>query len=108
MEHFVPVLRDICLVIGAAAILTGSIGVIRFPDFYSRVHAAGLSETGGLGFIFAGLLIEAGFTLVSAKLLIILLFMVLTGPTASHALAKTAVHGGLVPLSHKAGESKSN
>ncbi len=107
-EQLLPILRDICLIIGAFCVLIGSLGVLRFPDFFSRVHATGITETVGIGFIFTGLFIEAGFNLVLVKLLIILIFVFLTSPTSSHALAKTAIHAGLAPLTHKGGNQPSN
>ncbi len=83
---------------GAIAVLVGALGVIRMPDLYSRIHAAGITDTAGAGLIIAGLLIESGLSLISLKLLIILLFLLFTSPTSSHALAKAAVHGNLRPL----------
>ena len=106
MELLAFILREFFLITGALIILIGSIGVIRFPEFFSRVHAAGVTETAGIGFLFAGLFIEAGFGLVSVKLLIILALMLLTSPTASHALAKAALHGNLSPL--QGGNQSSN
>ncbi len=107
-EQFLPILRDLCLVIGALCVLVGSLGVLRFPDFFSRVHATGITETVGIGFIFAGLFVEAGFSLVLVKLLIVLIFVFFTSPTSSHALAKTAIHAGLAPLTQKGGDRPSN
>ncbi len=107
-ELVLPVLRDVCLIVGALCVLVGSLGVLRFPEFFSRVHATGITETVGIGFIFAGLFVEAGFGLVSLKLLIILIFVFFTSPTSSHALAKTAIHAGLAPLTHKGGNQPSN
>ncbi len=72
--------------------------MLRMPDFYTRVHAASLIETAGAGFILLGLLLEAGFTLVAAKLLMIGLLILFASPTASHALARAALLRGLKPL----------
>ena len=102
------ILRDVCLFIGALFVLVGSLGVLRFPDFFSRIHATGITETVGIAFIFAGLIVEVGYSLTSLKLLIILVFVFFTSPTSSHALAKTAIHAGLVPLTHKGGNQPSN
>ena len=93
METVLILLRDICFIIGSLFILCGSIGILRFPDFFTRIHAAGVTETAGMGFILIGLLIESGIGLVSLKILIIMAFMIITSPTASHALAKAAAHG---------------
>lgn len=104
MELLLISVRNSFLIIGALFVLCGCIGVIRLPDFFSRVHAAGITETAGVGFIFAGLLIEAGLSLVSIKLLLILIFMLITSPTSSHALAKAAIHGKEKPLLSKLGK----
>lgn len=108
IEQLLPILRDVCLVVGALCVLVGSLGILRFPEFFSRVHATGITETVGIGFIFAGLFVEAGLSLVSVKLLIILIFVFFTSPTSSHALAKTAIHAGLAPLTDKGGNQPSN
>lgn len=90
------------LIIGVFFGLTGALGLFRFPDFFTRVHAASVTDSVSAIFILGGLAIQAGFTLVTVKLLFILVFLLLTAPTASHALAKSARHGGLLTLSEKA------
>ncbi len=107
MSWGLDILRDLLLATGALAVLVGAVGILRFPDFFTRIHAAGVTETAGIGLIAAGLMIEAGWTLVSVKLLIILAFILLTGPTASHALAKAAIHGGLRPHGFDGGNKSS-
>lgn len=87
-----------CLVGGGFFCLVGGIGLLRMPDFYTRMHAASVTETLGAGLILLGLLIQAGFTLVGAKLLMIGLLIFFTSPTASHALAKAALSRGLAPV----------
>lgn len=90
-------LSAILLLSGCALGIIGGIGIIRFPDFYTRMHAAGVTDTLCAGLFFGGLMIHFGLTLASVKLLLIFLFMLFTCPTASHALAKSARHGGLKP-----------
>ncbi len=77
---------------------TGAIGLFRFPDFFTRVHAASVTDTIGVILIIAGLLLQTSFDLNIIKLLLILAILLLTSPTASHALAKSARHGGLLTL----------
>lgn len=91
------ILSWILLLTGGALVMVGGIGLIRLPDFFSRLHAVSIPDTLGAALITAGLMIQAGLTLVSLKLLLILLFLLFTGPTATHALAKTALHGRLKP-----------
>ena len=78
------------LSLGCFFCLVGSIGLIRLPDFYSRVHAAGIVDSLGAILILIGLITQTQDFFVIAKLLFILLFMMLTGPTAVHALARAA------------------
>ena len=90
----------ILLGIGTLFLLTGAVGLIRLPDFFSRMHAAGLIDTLGAGLILVGLMIEAGWSLNLAKLVLILLFLLVTSPTSSHALAHAALVHGLKPWRH--------
>lgn len=92
------ILSAILLIAGAITIMIGSLGVLRFPDFFTRIHAAGITDTTGSLLLFSGLIITAGLSLVTAKLVIILILLLFTSPTASHALAKAAVHAGYSPL----------
>ncbi len=87
-----------CLVAGGFFCLVGGIGLLRMPDFFTRAHAASVTETLGAGLVLAGLMLQAGFTLVTAKLLVIGLLIFFTSPTATHALAKAAYARGLKPL----------
>ena len=86
------------LVVGGFLIFTGSIGLLRFPDLYTRMHAASVTDTGGAGLVLFGLMLQAGMTLVTVKLVLILWFLLFTGPVATHALAKAARHGKLEPV----------
>ncbi len=91
---------------GCFLCITGGIGVLRFPDFFTRMHAAGITDTFGSGFILIGLMALATghHWLVMLKLIFIFLFGLLTNPTSSHALAKAALHSGLKPKLGQQGE----
>jgi multicomponent Na+:H+ antiporter subunit G len=82
---------------GCFFMVTGGIGLVRLPDLYARFHAAGITDTAGAGLILVGVMVQAGFTLLTVKLIFILLFILFTSPTATHALARAARHDGLVP-----------
>lgn len=82
---------------GALLLIIGGIGLLRLPDFYSRVQAAGLTDTLCSILILLGLTLQAESLPLIAKLLFTLLFMMFTGPTAAHALAKAARHDELEP-----------
>jgi len=92
------VLSWLLLLGGGLFLVTGGIGVLRLPDFFTRLHAAGLTDTLGAALTLLGLALQAGFTLVSVKLLLIFGFLFFTSPTATHALAKAALHGHVHPL----------
>ena len=83
---------------GVFFVLAGAVGVIRLPDFYTRMHAAGMTDTLGAELIIFGLVLQAGFSQTSLKLLIIAFLLFLTSPTATHAVANAANHAGVKPL----------
>ena len=87
------------LLIGTGSVLSlvGAIGLLRFPDYYSRLHAASVTDTGGAWLIVLGFAIQSGFTLTTAKLLILLVFVFFTAPVTSHALMQAAHVAGLAP-----------
>jgi len=95
------IISGIFLFLGCFLILVAAIGVVRFPDFYSRMHAAGKSETLGQFLVILALMIYEGFSLVSVKLLLIIAFIFVCNPTATHALAKAAYLSGLRPWTRK-------
>ena len=94
-------LADACLAIGVLALVLGASGLLRFPDFFSRTHAASMTDTAGAGFILLGLALHAGASLVTLKLGFVLLFLLFTSPTAGHALAQAALADGQRPLGKK-------
>lgn len=85
------------LLSGGLVGIVGAIGIHRFPDFYSRQHATGITDTLCAMLILLGLALQAGLTLATFKLAFIFLFLLFSSPTASHALANSAMHGGLKP-----------
>ncbi|MEW6376227.1 MAG: monovalent cation/H(+) antiporter subunit G [Thermodesulfobacteriota bacterium] len=82
---------------GTFFFLTGTVGFLRFPDFYSRMHATGKSDTLGTLLSLVGLALYSGFTLISIKILFIAVFVFLTSPTATHALLRGAFDSGIPP-----------
>lgn len=83
---------------GSLVLLLSAVAILRMPTFYTRLHAASVNETLGPGLILAGLLLQTGGRWdVAAKLVLILVFLVLTGPLAGHAIGKAAFHAGLKP-----------
>ena len=86
------------LTTGLVFVLAGAIGVIRLPDFYTRMHAAGVTDTLGAELIVFGLMLQSGLTMTTAKLALIALLLFLTSPTATHAVANAAHKAGLKPI----------
>jgi len=97
MDVFIDIASWTLIAIGSFALICGAIGVIRFPDFYTRMHAASITDTLGSGAILLGLILQAGPTLVSAKLALILFFFFFTSPTSSFSLAHAALSSGVEP-----------
>jgi multicomponent Na+:H+ antiporter subunit G len=88
----------ILLVAGGSFCVVGAIGLLRMPDFYTRVHAASITDTIGVGLLLLGMMLQAGLTLVTVKLGIIGLLVFFGSPTATHALVKAAMTRGVKPL----------
>lgn len=97
MSLVLDIASGLLLAGGSVFVLTGGIGALRLPDFYTRVHAAGLTDTLGTLLILAGVILQAGLSLATVKLLAIMAFLLLTAPTAAYALANAARLGGLAP-----------
>ena len=93
-------LAAFALGVGAGALLciVGGIGMLRLPDLYTRVHAASVADTGGMLLILLGLLIQASIGLVAIKLVLIIAFLLITSPTATHAMARAARQDGVDPV----------
>ena len=89
---------------GVFFLLTGAVGLIRFPDFYTRMHAAGKCDTLGSLLVLTGLALHGGIDLASIKLIIVALFIFITSPTATHAIARAAKRND-VPWWTKEGHS---
>jgi len=85
------------LTLGGLFVLVGGIGALRMPDIYTRTHAAGVTDSLGAILVISGVMLQAGFTLATIKLAAILLFLMLTSPTSSNALASAALLAGATP-----------
>ena len=100
----------ICIALGLLFYTGGSIGIIRFPDFYSRLHPAGKLDTMGLLMVMGGMALytlesfSVASLLVSLKIMLIVAFVFITSPTATHAIIDAGVRAGLVPWTKKGKE----
>lgn len=97
MDTLLNISSTLFLLIGSFLCISGGVGILRFPDFYTRMHAVGVAETLATAMILIGLMLQNPDGLVIVKLMIILLMTLFISPTASHALAKAAVHNNLMP-----------
>ena len=96
--EIIQILSWILISIGSFFILVGAIGLIRMPDIFTRMHAAGIKDTMGAGFLLTGLALQSSSTLVTLKLFLLFLLFLFTSPVVSHALAQAALHDGVKPI----------
>ena len=97
LDLIITVLSWAFIISGSFFVIIGAVGTLRFPDFWSRLHAASITDSAGMILFFAGMALQAGFTLVTVKIIIIGVFLFITGPTSTHAVANAALVSGLRP-----------
>jgi multicomponent Na+:H+ antiporter subunit G len=105
MSLAVDILSWVLMLGGGFFMLVSGIGMIRLPDLFTRLHGASVADTGGAALLLLGMALQAGFTMVTVKLLLIGIFLFFTTPTASHAVAHAALLGGLSPDDPKKNQS---
>ncbi|MEL6347187.1 MAG: monovalent cation/H(+) antiporter subunit G [Myxococcota bacterium] len=88
----------VLLLIGSLFCVIGGIGLNRLPDFYSRSHAVGVTDTMGAGMVMVGLMFQAPDPFVLVKLIAVLTFLLITSPISSHAVTRAAWRCGLNPV----------
>ena len=97
LHIFVGVISWVAILGGSAFMIIGAVGALRFPDFWTRVHAVSVTDSAGMLLLTLGMCVQGGFTLVTVKLIIIGVFLFITGPTATHAVANAAMVSGFLP-----------
>ncbi len=97
MSVIVDILSWLAILSGSAFLIIGAWGTVKFPDFWSRLHAVSVTDSAGMLLLMLGMCLQAGFTLITVKLIIIAIFLFITGPTATHAVANAALVTGLRP-----------
>lgn len=98
LDSAIHALSAVLIVAGSFFVLVGAIGLVRMPDVFTRMHATSVTETAGAGLLLIGLMLQAGFTLLTLKLLFVLLIFLLTAPVATHALAQAALQANIEPI----------
>jgi multicomponent Na+:H+ antiporter subunit G len=94
----INILTWVFLLSGSFFAVVGGIGIVRLPEFFSRLHGGGITDTLGAGLIIVGLLFQGELSLATVKLLMILFFLMVTSPTSCHALARSAMTQGFKPV----------
>ena len=102
MTTLIDILSWVLLTLGGLSVLIGGIGALRMPDLYTRMHAASVTDSMGAILVLGGVMLQAGFSLATIKLIAVLLFLLLTSPTSSNALASAALLAGTRPLEEQA------
>ncbi len=97
MTTILDIASWILLTLGGISVLIGGIGALRMPNLYTRMHAASVTDSTGAILVLVGIMLQAGLSLATIKLAAILLFLLLTSPTASNALASAALLAGTKP-----------
>jgi multicomponent Na+:H+ antiporter subunit G len=97
LDIALDILSWVLLSAGGVFVLIGGIGALRMPNLYTRMHAASVTDTMGAALVLIGVMVQAGLTLATIKLGAILLFLLITSPTASYALASAALLAGIKP-----------
>lgn len=112
MDMLLDVLSWISIVLGLFFMLVGTIGILRLPDVYTRLHAAGMTDTMGAGFLLLGMALqcvlgvlhgESSYWAVLVRLVLVYAFLLFTSPIATHALARAGIAGGVEPWSNEGG-----
>ena len=88
---------NVLIGLGLAFMVITALGLLRLPDFFTRVHAVSKSETLGIALMLLGLILHEGATLVSLKLALILVFVAIANPVGAHLLTRAALRTGQMP-----------
>jgi len=98
MPLLIEIASWLLIVAGSFFTVVGALGLLRMPEVFSRMHAASVTDTLGVGFLVFGMMLQAGYSLVTLKLLILLALFFFTVPVVTHALARACLHEGIEPL----------
>ncbi|MGA7489392.1 MAG: monovalent cation/H(+) antiporter subunit G [Xanthobacteraceae bacterium] len=88
----------LCMLVGSFFAIVGAFGLVRMPEVFTRMHAASVIDTLGVGFMILGMALQGGFSLITLKLVFLLALFFFTGPVVTHALAQACLHENIRPL----------
>jgi len=97
MTLIIDIVSWVFILLGSFFVMVGALGLVRMPEIFTRMHAASVTDTLGVGFLILGMSMQAGFSLVTLKLLFLLALFFFTGPVVTHALAQACLHEGIKP-----------
>lgn len=97
MTQIVEIASWAFILAGSFFTIVGAFGLVRMPEVFTRMHAASVTDTLGVGFLILGMSLQAGLGLVTLKLVFLLVLFVFTGPIVTHALAQACLHEGIKP-----------
>ena len=100
----IDTISTVFMAVGAFFMITGALGLLRFPDFYTRLHATGKCDTLGEVLIIFGCMLYQGWSFITIKLFFLILFIFIANPTGTHAIMKAAYNTGVKPW--KKGEER--
>ena len=101
MNLLIDIVSWILIMLGSFFTIVGALGLVRMPEVFTRMHAASVTDTLGVGLLIFGMTLQAGFSLVMLKLFFLLMLFVFTAPVVTHALAQACLHEGVGPaLAH--------
>ncbi|MDB2414261.1 monovalent cation/H(+) antiporter subunit G [Rickettsiales bacterium] len=98
MDQLLEIASWFFMIAGAFFVLTGSLGLLRMPDFYTRLHPAGVTDSFGAPLILVGIALQSSDSVFIGKIVLLIIFLFLTGPTSTHAVAKSAMLSGVRPI----------
>jgi multicomponent Na+:H+ antiporter subunit G len=93
----VDVASWVLILLGSFFVIVGALGLVRMPEIFTRMHAASVIDTAGVGLLILGMALQAGLSLVTLKLFFLLALFFFTGPVVTHALAQACLHEGIQP-----------
>ena len=97
MTLAVEIASWVFILLGSFFTMVGAFGLVRMPEIFTRMHAASVTDTLGVGFLILGMSLQAGLSLVTLKLFFLLALFFFTGPVVTHALAQACLHEGIKP-----------
>ena len=98
MSFVIDIASWVCILLGSFFTIVGAFGLVRMPEVFTRMHAASVTDTLGVGFLILGMGLQAGLSLVTLKLLFLLALFFFTAPVVTHALAQACLHEDIRPM----------